>query len=157
MVYRNLPSDEVLRLGSKLDIVGEVKGCAPVDNLSVGVRCLFGAERWPSDLAFKHNGSQTPPVTVVRVTMPTENFRSNIIGCTDGGVCHNTSRSTPVVNDSSVADRQIDLVEINRVAVARLWRRLTLQKLLVVGVVMEAMEASRQAEIGELNMSAPIK
>ena len=89
--------------------------------------------------------------------MPTENFRSNIIRCTDSGVRHNTPRSTPVVNDSSVADRQIDLVEINGVAVTRLWRRLALQKLLVIRVVMEAMEASRQAEIGELDMSATVK
>ena len=65
IVSRNLPSDEVLRLGSKLDVVREVEGCPPVDNLSVSVRCLFSAERWPSDLAFKHNGSKTPPVTVV--------------------------------------------------------------------------------------------
>lgn len=65
MAYSNLPSDKVFSLGSKLDVVGEVKGCAPVDNLSVSVRCFFGAERWPSDLAFEHNGSKTPPVTVV--------------------------------------------------------------------------------------------
>ena len=64
--------------------------------------------------------------------MSTKNFRGNIIRCTDSGVCHNTSRSTPVVNDSSVADRQVDLVQVNRVAVARLWCRLPLQKLLVV-------------------------
>lgn len=89
--------------------------------------------------------------------MSTENFRGNVIRCTDSRVCHNTPRSTPVVNDSSVADSQIDLVEINRVAVTRLWCRLALQKLLVVRVVMEAMKTGRQAEIGELDMSAPIQ
>lgn len=89
--------------------------------------------------------------------MSTENFRGNVIRCTDSRVCHNTPRSTPVVNDSSVADRQIDLVEVNRVAVTGFWRRLTLQKLLIIRVVVKAMEASRQAEICELNMSAPVK
>lgn len=89
--------------------------------------------------------------------MSTENFGGNIIRCTDSGVCHNTPRSTPVVNDSSVADRQIDLVEINRVAVTGLWCRLPLQKLLVVRVVVKAMEASRQSKIGKLDVSAPIK
>jgi hypothetical protein len=87
----------------------------------------------------------------------TENFGSDIIRCADSRVRHDTSRSTPVVNDSSVANRQVDLVEINRVTITGLWRRLPLQQLLIIGVIMKAMEASRQAKIGEFDMSSPVK
>lgn len=53
-----LPSDQVFRLSAESDVVGEVQGLPPVDNLPICVMAVFGAERRPSNKTLEHDGSQ---------------------------------------------------------------------------------------------------
>lgn len=155
----NQTADEILSLSTKLDVVWEVEGLAPVDDLAVGVVLVLGAERWPSDLALKHNRTQGPPIAVEGVAGAGEDLWCDVVWSSDGGVGHDATRFTPVVDDGAVADGQVDLVEVYGHAVARLvcWLSWLGEKLSVVGVVMHLVETSRQSEIGQLDVSATIK
>jgi len=73
--------------------------------------------------------------------MPSENLRSNVIGSTNGGISHDSTRLTPIVNDTSITDSKVDLIKIDGVAVTRLVG-LALEELLIVRVVVKLMEAS---------------
>lgn len=106
-----IPSNEILCFWAKLNILREVEGLSPVDNLSVGIMGIFGTERRPADLTFKHDRTQTPPVTVCRVTSTGENFRRNVVRSTNCGIGHNTTRFSPIVDNASIADSQVNLVE----------------------------------------------
>lgn len=103
-------ADKVLGLGSKLNIVWEVESAAPVDDLAVGVVLVLGTERWPPDLALEHNRTQRPPIAVERVTVAGEDLWCDVIWSSDGRIGHDTSGLTPIVDDGSVANSQVDLV-----------------------------------------------
>lgn len=89
--------------------------------------------------------------------MPGEDFGGNIIRGTDGRIRHQSPRSSPVVDNGSVAHGKVDLVEGDRVPVSPWPRRLALEELLVVVVIVQLVEARRQAEIGKFDVTAPIK
>jgi hypothetical protein len=72
--------------------------------------------------------------------MTAENFRSNIIGSTDSGIRHDSPRLSPVINDTPVAYSKVDLIKVYGIAILRL-ARLSLEKILVVCIVMKLMEA----------------
>lgn len=129
----------------------------PVHDLAVSVVAILGAERRPADQALEHDGTQRPPIAIKRVTMASEDFRSNIIWCTDGRVGHQTSGASPVIDLCTVADRQVDLVNSNRVAVVARLVGFALEQLCVVVVIMELVEAGRETEICKLDMTTPIK
>jgi hypothetical protein len=101
---------------------------------------IFSAEWRPSNLTFKHDRTQTPPITVLAVAMTTEDFRGNIIGSTDSGIRHDSPRLSPVINDTPVTYSKVDLIEVYGIAMLRL-AGLSLEKILVVCIVMELMEA----------------
>lgn len=85
--YSNIiPPDEVLGFTANLLVWWEVKITRPVDNLSVGVVRLLGAEWWPADQALKHDGADTPPIAAVVVTLTSKDFGGNVIGGTNGRV-----------------------------------------------------------------------
>lgn len=155
----NQTTDKILSLSTKLDVVWEMKGLAPVDDLAVGVMLVLGAERGPSDLALEHNRAQGPPIAVEGVTGAGEDLWCDVVWSSDGGVGHDAARFTPVVDDSAVADGQVDLVEVDRHAVPSLvcWLSRLGEKLSVIGVVMHLVETCRQSEIGQLDVSATIK
>ena len=129
---------------------------APVDDLTVGVVSILSTERGPSNLALEHDRTQAPPITILTVTMTTEDFRSNVVRSTNGGISHDSTRLSPIIDDASIAYSEVDLVKVDRVAVGRS-SRLSLKKLLVVGTIMQLMKASRQTEISELDMSTTIE
>lgn len=114
-----IPSDQILCLWAKLNILGEVEGLAPVDDLSVCIMGIFGTERWPPNLTFKHDRAQTPPVTVCRVSSTSEDFRRNVVGSTNCRIGHNTTRLSPIVDNTPIAYSQVDLVEVDRHSVVR--------------------------------------
>lgn len=97
--------------------------------------CVLGTERRPSDLTFEHDRTQTPPVTVLCIPVATEDFRSNVVRGTDGRVGHNSAGLSPIVDHASVADSQIDLVQVDRVPVGG-FAGFALQELCIVRVVM---------------------
>lgn len=89
--------------------------------------------------------------------MPGEDFGCDIIGGTNGRIRHQSPRSSPVVDNGPVTHGKIDLVERDRVPVSPWPRRLALEELLVVVVVVQFVEARRQAEIGKFDVTAPIE
>jgi hypothetical protein len=129
---------------------------APVDDLTVGVVSILSTERRPSNLALEHDCTQAPPITILTVTMTTKDFRSNVVRSTNRGISHDSTRLSPIIDDASIAYSEVDLVQIDRIAVGRS-SRLSLKELLVIGTVMQLMKASRQTEIRELDMSTTIK
>lgn len=76
---------------TKGDVVGKVQCLSPVDNLAVRVMAILGAERGPADQALKHDGTQGPPITIKGVAVASEDFGSDVIGSSDGRVCHQSS------------------------------------------------------------------
>lgn len=100
----NLPSNQILRLGAQLDVLGKVERLSPVHDLPVGIVCVLSTERWPSNLTFKHDRTQTPPIAVLGVSMTAENFRRNVIRGTNRRVSHHSPRLSPIVDDTSVTD-----------------------------------------------------
>lgn len=155
----NQTANKILGLSTKLDIVWEVERLAPVDDLAVGVMLVLGTERWPSDLALEHNRTQGPPIAVEGVAGSSEDLWCDVVWRSDGGIGHDAAGFAPVVDDGAVADGQVDLVEVDGHAVARLVCRLSWlgEKLSVVGVVMHLVESCGQSEIGQLDVPAAIK
>jgi len=90
----------------------------PIDDLTIRIMRLLGAERRPSNQAFKHNRSHTPPIASEIITLPTKDFGSDVIGRTHRRVGELSTRFTPGIDLRAVADCQLDLVEVHRTAVA---------------------------------------
>jgi hypothetical protein len=68
-----------------------------------------------------------------------EDLGGDVVRSSDSRVGHQSSGSSPVVDLGSVADRKVNLINSNRVAVARLVRS-SLKELLVIVVVMKSVE-----------------
>lgn len=151
-----IPSDQVFRLGTQLDVLREIERLPPVDNLAVCIMCILSTEGGPSNLTFEHDRTQTPPITVLSIAMTTEDFWGYVIRSTDSRIGHDSPGFSPVIDDTSIADCQVDLVQVYRVSVGRS-TRLSLEKLLVVGVVMKLVKAGRQTKVGELDVSTTVQ
>ena len=95
-----------------MDVVGELEGVLPFDNLAVAMIQLafdrswsikvhsrivrvFGAERRPPNHALKHDSSQRPPITTEGISVATKNLRCNVVWCSDSRVGHAAPRLTP--------------------------------------------------------------
>lgn len=85
----------------------------------IGLRVMriIRAEWWPPNDRLVHDGPQGPPVTAEAVTLPTEDFRGNVVWGAHSRVGHCPPGLTPVVDLASVADRQVDLVKVDRVSI----------------------------------------
>ena len=153
---KDVPPDQMLGLSSQLNIAREVEGVAPVDDLAVGVVRIVGAERRPTDQTLEHDGAQTPPVAAEAVAVAAEDLRGDIVRRAHGRVRHDPTGLTPGVNRGPVADRQVYLVQRDRVPVARLVR-LAREQFLVVRVVVQGVEAGREAEVGQLDVAVLVK
>lgn len=108
---KNVPSDEMLGLRSQLLIRWEAQVSRPVDNLTVRVVRLLGAERWPSDQTLKHDCANTPPITAKVISFAAEDLGCNVIRCTDSGVGQLSPRFTPCVYLGTVRYSKLNLVE----------------------------------------------
>lgn len=117
---------------------------------------VLGTERWPSYQTLEHDRSQRPPIAIERITLTSEDFGGDVIRCTDSGVGHQSTRSSPVVDLSSVRDSEIDLIDGDGSPISGTIR-FALQKLLVVVIVMKLMETSRKTEIRQLDVTTSIQ
>lgn len=97
-VFIDSPSNEVLSLGSQWLVGREREVSRPVDNLAVSVVRLLGTEWRPANQALEHDGTNTPPVTSLVVTLATEDLGRNVIRRTDGGVRELPARLAPRVD-----------------------------------------------------------
>lgn len=111
-MHSNIPPNQIFSFRPQLNVFREVKRLPPIDDLSVGIMGILGTERGPTDLTFKHDCTKRPPVTILSIAMATENLRSDVIWSTNSGVRHNSSRLSPVIDDPSITNSEIDLVEI---------------------------------------------
>lgn len=89
----------------------------PVHNLSVRLRALFCAERRPSDQAFEHDGSDTPPIAAEVVALSSEDLRGNVVWCAHCRESQLTSRLAPGIDLVAVADGQLNLIERHAVTI----------------------------------------
>jgi hypothetical protein len=117
---------------------------------------ILSTERGPSNLTLKHDRTQAPPVTIRSVTVATENFWSYVVRGSDGRIRHNSPRLSPIIDHAAVAYSKVDLVKVDGIAIGGT-ARLSLEQLLVVGIVMQLMKASRQTEISKFDVSTPVK
>ena len=118
---------------------------------------ILCAERRPSNQTLKHNSAYRPPVAAKCVTVATENLWSNVVRRSDGRIRHNSTRLAPGVDIAAVADCQIDLVNVDGVAVVAGCAGCSFQQLLVVRAFVLLMEASRQAKVGEFDMAFTVE
>ncbi len=81
---------------------------------------IFSTERRPADKALKHDCASGPPIASIRITLATKDFRGDVIWSANCGVGHDPTGFAPSVDLRAVADREVDLVQGDRVAVARL-------------------------------------
>lgn len=117
---------------------------------------VLSTEWRPAHQTLEHDGPQTPPITVECVAVPREDLRGNVVGGSNGRIRHEPSASSPVVDLGTVRYSQVDLVQGNRVTIARPVR-LSLQELLVIIIVVELVEARGQTEISELDMTTAVE
>lgn len=136
----------------------EVEMTRPLDDLAVGVVRLLSAEWWPADETFEHDRSHGPPVAGEVVTPTGEDFGGDVVGSTHGGVSELPTRLAPGVDLVAVADCELDLIEGDGLSVrGDGFRACVGHELLVVGGCMLSLEACRQAEIGEFNVTATVE
>lgn len=88
--------------------------------------------------------------------MAGEDLRSNVVRRTHGGVCHQSSGSSPVVDLRPVTDSEVDLVNSNRASISRSVG-LSLEELLVVVVVVQLVEAGGETKVSQLDMAASVE
>ena len=103
---------------------------------------VFSTERRPADQTFEHDGSDRPPVATKSIAISSEDLRCNVVGSTNGGISESPTGLTPCIDLATIANGEVDLVQRDRVTISRLVRR-TLQKILVVLVVVLLLESSR--------------
>jgi hypothetical protein len=114
---------------------------APVNDLAIRIVSILSTERGPSNLALEHNRTQAPPIAILTVTVAAEDFWSNVIRSTDSRIRHNPTRLSPIIDHASVAHSKVYLVKVDRVPVS--WSAgLSLEQLLVIGIVMQLVKAS---------------
>ena len=120
---------------------------------------IIRAERRPSHHALVHDGPQTPPIARKTVPLAPEDLGRDVVRGADGRVRHGAARLAPVADLPPVADRQVDLVDVDGSAVvARLvGRGSAAQELLVVGRLVLLVEARAQAEVGQLEVAVPVE
>jgi hypothetical protein len=83
---RNSPPNEVFCLGTQLLVWWEMQVSWPVNNLTVCVVWLFGAERRPADKALEHDGAHGPPIAAEVVSLSTEDLWRYVVGSTHSRV-----------------------------------------------------------------------
>lgn len=100
----------------------KVQIALPFDDLAVRVVRIFGAERWPANQALKHNCTHAPPVATLVVALSIvaldrEDFWSDVVRRADGGVRELSPRLAPGIDLRTIRDGEINLVEVDAVAV----------------------------------------
>ena len=113
----------------------------PIDNLSVGVMGILGAEGRPANQALKHDRSDGPPITAKGVALTSEDLGGDVVGGTNSGVSDATTGLTPCI-DLAAAHGKINLIQCNRVAIVARLLRAALDQLLIVSVVMLLVKSS---------------
>ena len=138
-----------------MDVVREVECLAPVDDLLISLSTILRTKRRPPNKTLEHDSAHAPPVTAKSVALPTEDLRRDIIRRTNRGVSHHATGFAPHIDLGAVADGEVDLIEGNGVAVARLaWG---FEQLLVVSVFVLSVEAGAKAKVGEFDVTTAVE
>ena len=153
------PPYEILGHITQLLVRWEVQVARPVDDLAVRIGALLGAEWGPTDQTLKCDRAHAPPVARKVVAFPGEDLGSDVVGSADGRVGELASRLAPRVDLVAIADRELDLVEVDAVAVVAGagFGRLAVHELLVVRRIVLFVETSREAEVCQLDVAMLVK
>lgn len=87
----NVPADEMTSSFAEYNVFRKVESFAPVDDFAVRIMRVFGAERRPADETLEHDGSNRPPVAGEGVSFAGEDFRCNVVGCSDSRIGHDAT------------------------------------------------------------------
>ena len=156
-LYKYLLSDQTLRVAREDQFIREVQALSPVDNLSVGVVLVLGAEWWPADKTFEHDGTDRPPIAEISVSLAVENFGSDIVRSSNRGIGHGTAGLTPGVDLATVRHCKVNgIVKVSRVAIPVLGSRV-LEKILVISVVVSFLASGRETEVSKLDMTTTVE
>ena len=82
-VVEDLPPNHILGLSTQSNILRKPKLILPINNFPIRIMRILRTERRISNQTFKHDGSQRPPITFLTITLLEENFRSDVIRCTN--------------------------------------------------------------------------
>lgn len=76
---------------AEYNVFRKVESFTPIDDLSVRIMRVFGAERRPANETFEHDGSDRPPVAGEGVSFAGKDFRCNVVGGSDSRVSHDAT------------------------------------------------------------------
>jgi hypothetical protein len=109
-----IPSNEVLCIMAELLVWGEVQVTRPIHNLPIRIVSLLSTEWWPADQTFEHDCTKRPPITAEIIALTAEDLRSDVVRSTNSRVGELSSRLTPCVYLLTIADRELNLIKIDR-------------------------------------------
>ena len=89
--------------------------------------------------------------------MSAKDLRRNVVWRADRRVCHDAARLAPGVDVATVADGEVNLVDVDGVAIVAACIGRAFEELLVVGAFVLLVEAGRQAKVGEFDVAFAIK
>ena len=69
---------------AEMNVIWEGKVFLPIDDLLVRVMSVLRAEWWVSDKTFEHDSAERPPIALLAIALEEEDFRSDIIRCSNG-------------------------------------------------------------------------
>jgi hypothetical protein len=86
-----------------------------------------------------------------------EDFRSNVVGSSNGRIGHGTAGLSPSVDLTTVGYGKVDgIVEVTRVAVSVFGGRV-LEEVLIISVVVGFLASGRETKVSKLDMTAAVK
>lgn len=113
----------MLRVAAEHYVLREVQCVFPIEDLAIRIVRVLCTEWRPTDQAFEHDCSYGPPVATKGIALATEDLWRDVVGRSNRRIGHYAARFAPRVDLATVADRKVDLVKGNGVAVPRLVRR----------------------------------
>ena len=113
----SLPADKVTGCIAKCNIFREIERFTPVDDFAVGVVRILGTEGRPADETFEHDCANGPPIAAECIPFSGEDFRGDVIRCSDCRVRHDATGFAPCVDLTTVADGEVYLIKVDRCTV----------------------------------------
>src|SRR5271163_709580 len=89
--YFRVPSHKIFSVNGKMNIIGKTKCLSPMSDFNICLIAVFSTEWWITAKTFKHDGSQTPPVTLFTVSFACKNLWGDIVWRAYSRVGHQAS------------------------------------------------------------------
>lgn len=154
----NAPPHKILRITAQLLIWREMQVPRPIHNLPIRIVRLLRTKRRPPNQTLKHDRAQAPPIASKIVSLPAKDLGCDVVRRADGRVGELAARLAPRVDLLPVGDGELDLVEVDGLAVVAVGAVFAArEQLLVVGRFMFFVEARGEAEVCEFDVAAAVE